>query len=131
MKLKLIYLGLFCFSTLSPLIPVITKFASAACVAVDVAPQIAVSSSGPSVQQSTTEANFSDGCFGSVSSVTDTQVGVGHGPIHQTRHSEHNLGSEKPNPYGLSGPNIFIPVNPKVDTTVPSVETDYIQGIDY
>ena len=121
MKLKLIYLGLFSFSTLLPLMPGMSKIARAACVAVDVAPQVAVSGSDASAQQSTTEANFAPNCFGSVSSVTDTQVGLSGGPVEQTRHSEHNLGSLEGNPYGLSGPNIFVPVNPQVNTTVPSI----------
>ena len=132
MKLKLIYLGLFSCSTLLPLMPGISKIASAACVAVDVAPQVAVSGSDASAQQSSTEANFAPNCFGSVSSVTDTQVGVSGNPINQTRHSEHNLGSLEENPYGLSGPNIFVPVNPQVNTTIPSAETNtYIEGIHY
>jgi hypothetical protein len=131
MKLKLILYGLFSFSTLLPLMPGIIKIARAGCVAIDVAPQVAVSSSDASVQQSTTEANFSPNCFGSVSSVTDTQVGISNGPINQTRQSEHNLGNSEENPYGLSGPNIFVPVNPQVNTTIPSFESNFIPGIDY
>ena len=119
MKFKLIYLGLFSFSTLLPLMPGISKIARAACVAVDVAPQIGVSNSDSSLQQSTSEANFAPNCFNSVTSVTDTQVGIGQNPIHQTRHSEHNLGDSEPNPYGLQGPEMFFQVNPQIDTTIP------------
>lgn len=131
MKLKLIYLGIFCFPTLFPLIPFITGVASAACVSIDVAPQIAVSTSEESLQESNTEASFSDNCFNSFSSVVDTQVGISDNPIHQKRNSQHNLGSSETSPYGLSGPNIFFHVNPKANTTVPNVQTDYIEGVDY
>ncbi len=123
MKLKLIYLSLFSFSTLLYLIPGTTKIANAACVGLDVSNQLALTSSQePSTQENNVDFNASPDCFGNATTSTDTQLGIGSGPINQERDSTHNLIGSDESVHGLplpDTPNILVPVGNQFDIHAP------------
>ena len=122
MKLKLIYLSLFSVSTLFYLIPGTTKIASAACVALDVNNQLAITSyQEPSTQENNVDFNVSPDCFGNVTSSTNTSSAVTNGPINQQRDSTHNLIGSDEDAHGLPGPAIVVPVDNRFDIHVPGL----------
>ena len=130
MKFKIIYFSSFFFFISLSLIANVNKKAVAACVGIDVNNHVALTGfRQSSTQENNVDFNTSSNCFGNVTSSTNTSLGVGRGPINQERDSKHNLGGLDENNYGLSGPNIFIPVNNQVDIYVPAYDPEFIQGI--
>jgi hypothetical protein len=119
MKRHLFSLSLLSFASLLPLAPSFTNSANA-CVMVDANPQVAIHPEGTTAdQQSTSNMSADDNCFDNNTINSTTQVQMGDGDIKQTHQSDQVVGGGNINNTGLTTPTIKVPVNPKVDVTVP------------
>ena len=127
MKFNGLSLGLLSLATLLPLAPSITSGASAACVMVDVATQVAIHGShNPASQSNNVEMTNNENCFGNVTVDTGTQVSSSPGEVEQSRNSSHFVGGGTENSYGLSGPIIRVPVNTQVDLYSPAHDPNVV-----
>lgn len=119
MKRHLFSLSLLSVATLLPLASSFTKTANA-CVMVDANPQVAIHPEGTTAdQQSTSNMSADDNCFDNNTINSTTQVQMAPGDIKQTHDSQQVVGGGNINNTGLTTPTIKVPVNPKVDVTVP------------
>jgi hypothetical protein len=121
LKLKFVSLGLFSLSTVLALGTTTIKPARAVCTATDVNVQVGVSRE-PAEQNNEASAEFDEDCYNNNSTNTSTQVGQGD-RVRQNRRSEHRLGGSngdnKLRDMGVKTPNIFTPVDVKVNVPTP------------
>jgi hypothetical protein len=119
MKRHLFSLSLLSLASLLPLVPSLTNSANA-CVMVDANPQVAVHPEGTTAdQQSNSSMEADEKCFDNNTINTTTQVQMAPGDIKQSHDSQQVVGGGNVNDTGLTTPTIKVPVNPKVDVTVP------------
>ncbi|MGF1479983.1 MAG: hypothetical protein ACFB4I_10895 [Cyanophyceae cyanobacterium] len=129
MKFNILSLGLFSLSSLLPLAPVVTSQASAACVMVDVATQVAIRGSHtPAAQSNDVGMNHDENCFGNVTVDTGTQVSSSPGDVEQSRNSSHYVGGGSEDHYGLRGPVIGVPVETQVDVYSPAHDPSIVNS---
>lgn len=130
MKLKLLSLGLFSVSALSPLmISSFTRPAVAGCVAVDVGTQVAVDGNRRGNQTNNTTQSFGPNCSNSRGGTVTT---VGHQSCVSANCEQHRTSSQAVdgdgNPIGVKTPNIGIHVHTPVHVYSPAQDPNWIMN---
>lgn len=132
MKLHLVPLCLFSFSSIAALLSSTVSPASAACVMVDPAVQVAVHGSRTPAQQSNDVTMQSDGqCLGAVTTNVGQQIYVGPGTIEQSRESYHYTGGDPSVNPGVDQPVIGVPVYVPVDVYAPAYDPQFYGDLPY
>lgn len=131
MKFPLISLGLLTCSTIVSLLSSGASPASAACVMVDPAVQVAVHGSQMPAQQTNNVTMQSDGrCLGAVTTNVGEQVYVGPGSVTQNRDSSHYTGGD-PSVAAGTEPVIGVPVYVPVDVYAPAYDPQFYGNLPY
>lgn len=132
MKFHLVPLCLLSVSSIAALFSTATPPASAACVMVDPAVQVAVHGSRTPAQQSNNVTMQSDGqCLGAVTTNVGEQVYVGPGTIEQNRDSYHYTGGDPSVDPGVTQPVIGVPVYVPVDVYAPAYDPQFYGNLPY
>jgi hypothetical protein len=131
--LKSASLSLFSLSLIAPIVSGLTllnKPASAACVMLDVAPQLAIhGSKTDSTQINHTKMLATGPCVGNATVTTGAQTAVTTGEVIQDRSSTSVIKGDPtglPDVPGLAGPIIQVPVNTQVDVYSPALDNDFM-----
>lgn len=129
MKFNVLSLSLFSLSTLLPLTPFLNSQASAACVMVDAAAQVAIRGShNPAAQSNNVGMHSDENCFGNVTVDTGTMVSNSSGDVEQSRNSTHFVGGGAEDNYGLRGPTIGVQAETQVDVYSPANDPEVMDS---